>query len=138
MLNVTTTLSYGLRFLVNLATSDKCPKRLERIAREEDISLAYLRKLTPFLEKAGLIKSCKGPGGGFMLKRKPSEISLLEVISTLSKNRVRHCLQKPSLCIRYNECLVKDLWKKIHIKFEELFRNKTLATIIKVKKNDLF
>jgi Rrf2 family iron-sulfur cluster assembly transcriptional regulator len=131
MINFTTTLSYGLRFLVNLAREKKQPKQLKKIAEEENISLLYLRKLIPPLEKAGLVKSMKGPGGGFILSRKPSQIGLLDIINVLSHKRILDCLKGPSICRRYEDCLVKDLWEEAYKRIEGIFRDKTLETMLR-------
>jgi Rrf2 family iron-sulfur cluster assembly transcriptional regulator len=136
MINFTTTLSYGLRFLVNLAKEGYGPKQLKRIAEEEEISLLYLRKLIPPLEKAGLIRSIKGPGGGFVLNRKPSHIYLSEIINILSRNRIINCLKNPSNCKRKDECLVKDIWWEVYQKIQEIFEGRTLESIIKKQKRN--
>ena len=131
MFNFTTTLSYGLRLLVNLSFSKQGPKQLKKIAKEEGISLLYLRKLTSPLEKAGLIKSLRGPGGGFMLGRAPEDVSVTEVINTLSHNKVMECVKGASDCRRYGSCAVKDLLEEAYTRFQSVFKDKTLATITK-------
>lgn len=134
MLNITTALSYGLRLLINLGLAGTSPKQLKRIAAEENISLLYLRKLIIPLEKAGIVKSIRGPGGGFKLNRKPSGIPLLEVINSLSHNKVRGCMRGISSCQRYADCAVKDLLEEVYNKTQSVFKNKTLATILKRRK----
>ncbi len=131
MLNVTTTLSYGLRLLINLALSGNTPKQLKKIAAEEGISLLYLRKLTTPLERVGIVQSLRGPGGGFILKRNPREIKLLEVINILSHSKVMGCVKGSSSCKRYADCVVKDLLEEVYNKIHSVFRNKTLATVMK-------
>ena len=130
MLQVTTTLSYGLRVLLNLAHDHKRPRRLQTIALEEGISLPYLRKLIVPLERAGIIKSLRGPGGGFILNRKPEEIGLLEVINMLSHNKVIGCVTGSKSCRRYEHCVVKGLLEEAYSKFQRVFAHKTLATIL--------
>ncbi|MBP7088384.1 MAG: Rrf2 family transcriptional regulator [Candidatus Omnitrophica bacterium] len=130
MINFTTTLSYGLRLLVNLSLSKKLPKQLKKIAKEEGISLAYLRKLITPLDRAGIIRSIKGPGGGFILTHKPSEIYLLDVIGAISHNKVIGCVRGLPSCKRYNYCVVKDLLEEAYNKIQSVFQAKTLATII--------
>lgn len=131
MFNFTTTLSYGLRLLLNLHFTGSSPKQLKRIAQEENISLSYLRKLIPPLEKADIIKSLKGPGGGFLLKRKPDQVSLLEIVNIFSRSKVIDCIKGPSDCRRYANCAVKDLLEEIYNKAQLVLENKTLATLIK-------
>jgi Rrf2 family iron-sulfur cluster assembly transcriptional regulator len=131
MINFTTTVSYGLRLLINLANNHKAPKQLKKIALEEGIPLSYLRKLVRPLEKVGMVRSLKGPGGGFMLARRASNIPLLEIISTLSHSKVIGCLKKPDSCERYTNCVVKDLLGDVYAKIEAVFKNKTLETILR-------
>ena len=134
MFNFTTTLTYGLRLLINLSLKKEGPKQLERIAKEENISLGYLRKIVIPLEKAGILKSSRGPGGGFILNRKPSDISLSEVTSILNRSKVIDCIKGTSSCQRYGDCVVKDLLEEVYNKIQLVFRKKTLATILQRKK----
>ena len=134
MFNFTTTLSYGLRLLVNLSLSGQVPKQLKKVSNEEGISLPYLRKLTTPLEKAGIVKSLRGPGGGFIINRKPSSITLNEIINILSRNKVIDCVKGSPGCLRYSSCIIKDLLEEAYTKVQLVFKGKTLATIIKKRK----
>ena len=114
-----------------MAVDNKVPKQLKKIAKEENISLGYLRKLISPLEKAGIIKSLRGPGGGFILARKPSEIDLYEVVNVLNKRKVIDCAKGLSSCKRYGDCVAKDLLEEVYNKVELVFKRKTLDKIIK-------
>ena len=133
MLNITKNLSYGLRVLANLASGRDGPKQLRKIAEEENIPLPYLRKLISILEKAGMVKGLRGPGGGFILKRKPSQMSMQEIVEVLGSYRVRDCLGGSS-CIRHKDCLIKELWQQVDKSVQRVFKRKTLATVIKKEK----
>jgi Rrf2 family iron-sulfur cluster assembly transcriptional regulator len=134
MFNFTTTLGYCLRLLANLAGQENRLKPLKRIAEEENISLLYLRKLAAPLEKAGIIKSIKGPGGGYSLAKSPCQINLLEIIDIFNRGRVVDCLKKSSQCLRYQDCAVKSLLEEVTEKIRAVFEDKTLKAIIKKKK----
>ena len=131
MLQFTTTLSYGLRLLLNLAQTQVKPQQLKKIAEQENISLPYLRKIIIPLEKAGIVKSLRGPGGGFLLNREPSQIALIEVIGILSHSKVIDCVKGSSKCGRYTNCAIKDLLEEAYLQFQMVFERKTLATILK-------
>ena len=61
------------------------------------------------LQKAGLLKSSMGPKGGFSLGRKPSQISLLDVIVAVQGPiSVNRCVSIPKACSQYKSCSVKD------------------------------
>jgi Rrf2 family protein len=131
MFNFTTTIRYSLRLLINLALGGKSPKQLKKISVEESISLPYLRKLIIPLEKSGIVKSLRGPGGGFILSRKPQEVPLWEIINILNHSKAIDCLDYSSNCQRYEDCAVKDLLEEVYSKVQSVFKNKTLATMIK-------
>jgi len=131
MFNFNNTLTYGLRLLINLSGNKDRPKQLKKIAQEESISLQYLRKLMILLERAGIVKSRRGPGGGFMLNKSPDQISLLEVTDTLNRNKVIDCIKGSPGCRRFGDCMVKDLLEEVYNKIQSVFKDKTLATIVK-------
>ncbi len=134
MFNFNNTFTYGLRLLVNLSRSRDKPKQLNKIAHEENISLQYLRKLVVPLERAGIVRSLRGPGGGFMLDKPPAQISLLAVNNALNRSKVIDCVKGASGCRRFGDCMVKDLLEEVYNKVKSVFKNKTLATIVKRRK----
>lgn len=131
MFNFNNTLTYGLRLLINLSRNKDKPKPLKRIAQEENISLQYLRKLMIPLERAGMVKSLRGPGGGFVLDKPPAQISLLAVNNALNRSKVIDCVKGASGCRRFGDCMVKDLLEEVYNKVQSVFKNKTLAMIVK-------
>ncbi|MCK4917593.1 MAG: Rrf2 family transcriptional regulator [Candidatus Omnitrophica bacterium] len=134
MINFTTNLRYSLRLLINLALGEKIPRKLKTIAGEENISLSYLRKLIIPLDKAGIVKSSRGPGGGFTLNREASDLPLSELIDILERtSKVLGCVKGLSDCRRYEDCIVKDLLEEVYDKVQAVFEKRTLATLINRK-----
>ena len=75
---------YGLRALIDLAQySEIEPVSISSIATRQAISEGYLEQLMSMLKKAGLIKSIRGAGGGYVLARDMSEISVGDVLRVL-------------------------------------------------------
>ncbi|SHI95906.1 RrF2 family transcriptional regulator [Lutispora thermophila] len=75
---------YGLRAMVDLAhksVSDHVP--LKSIAESQNISEGYLEHVFSTLKKAGLVKSIKGPQGGYILADDPSNITVGAVLRVL-------------------------------------------------------
>jgi Rrf2 family protein len=54
-----------------------------KIAREKGLSVSFLRKILGMLVSAQVLRSVRGPGGGYHLARLPQEITLLKVVETV-------------------------------------------------------
>mgnify|MGYP003822987623 CR=1 FL=1 len=81
------------------------PARLKDIAQCQDIPLAYLRELMTSLAAAGLVRPIRGPRGGYLLTRPPSEISVLDVVEPLEgPPALVDCTDDPALCDRSASC----------------------------------
>ena len=87
---------YGLRALIDIAQySEIEPVPISSISARQDISERYLEQLMALLKRAGLIKSIRGAGGGYVLAKDVSEISVGDVL-------------------RAGGCVTKYVWKKIN------------------------
>jgi Rrf2 family protein len=99
---------YALRAMVNLARHYQqklVPTR--EVANQENISYQLTCKLMQKLHYAKLVKSCMGPNGGFQLSRKPSKISLLEVVEAIQGPvSLNKCLLGVDACEQQRNCAV--------------------------------
>jgi len=106
---------YGARALMELAKNfGQGPLSLKEISRRQDIPLKYLEQIAMSLKDAALIKSIRGPSGGYELCRPPAEIRLLEVVETLegALSFVR-CVEDPKFCDRVGTCAFNEIWRKV-------------------------
>ena len=72
---------YAVMAMVDLARQGaNGPVTLAEIAERQDISLSYLEQLFGKLRKGAQVKSVRGPGGGYMLSRHPSEMRISDII----------------------------------------------------------
>ncbi|MFC1677632.1 RrF2 family transcriptional regulator [Planctomycetota bacterium] len=79
-----TSVQYGLLAVYYLAKNQS--KKLvitQSIADEYNIPPEYLYKILENLVKAGILKSKRGPGGGFLLAKSPKKITMLEIIEAI-------------------------------------------------------
>lgn len=131
-MRLTTKGQYAVRAMVNLAcrSADK-PVSLKEISGEEDISLAYLEQLFVKLRKGNVVRSVRGPGGGYVLARAPREISVGEIITVVeeSLNPVA-CLDEGSVgCERAAKCTTQNVWKALGDKIKEFLNSITLEDL---------
>ena len=82
-LKLTTRGRYAVMAMVELAQkSEKQPVPLMEIARSGNISLSYLEQLFAGLRKNGLVKSYRGPGGGYVLAKPANDICVSEILDS--------------------------------------------------------
>lgn len=116
---------YAVRAVVSLAChADGKPVTLKNISDEEGISLSYLEQLFVKLRKGKIVKSVRGPGGGYVLAKPPAQISVGEVISVVEEpmNPVA-CLDEGSGCDRATRCSTQKVWKCLAEKIAEFLNS---------------
>lgn len=107
------------------------PITLKNISECEDISLPYLEQLFVKLRKGNIVKSVRGPGGGYILARPANEIKVGEVIMVVeeSLNPVSCLDQEPSRCARTNRCVTQRVWKALGEKMREFLNSITIEDL---------
>ena len=86
-MKLSTRSTYGIRALIELAlASGHGPISATLIAKRQDLSVAYLEQLLHRLKKDGLVKSVRGPRGGYVLAREPQRITMAQVVGVLDGN----------------------------------------------------
>ncbi|MBN3860488.1 Rrf2 family transcriptional regulator [Neisseriaceae bacterium PsAf] len=90
--------------------SQNQPVNLNSIYERQNITVNYLEQIFIKLRRAGLVKSIRGPGGGYVLSRDPSEIKIAEIINTVEDNlKVTQCDGLEN-CRDGERCIGHDLW----------------------------
>lgn len=86
------TVEYALRAIVTIAQHDGAPSTSQQISTITQVPLPYLSKLMQGLVRAKLVTSKRGLGGGFVLTKSPSELSILEVVDAVEPfQRIHGC-----------------------------------------------
>ncbi len=89
---------------------------LADIAERQEISLSYLEQLFAKLRKGGLVKSVRGPGGGYLLAHAVAETRISDIILAVDEPiRATRCAPgSPTGCrINKSRCLTHDLWEEL-------------------------
>ncbi|MBI5970009.1 MAG: Rrf2 family transcriptional regulator [Deltaproteobacteria bacterium] len=113
---------YAVRAMVSLAChAGVKPVTLKDISAEEGISLSYLEQLFLKLRKGKIVKSVRGPGGGYVLARPATEISVADVISVVEEplNPVACLDRDAAACDRAKTCITQNVWKGLAAKIAE-------------------
>ena len=128
---------YGMRLMLELASNHgQGPLSMSAISRRQDIPVKYLEQLIIPLKKQGLIDSVRGPKGGHMLTRSPSEISVWEVVNLLeTRVLLLDCLSDPEVCDHVEECLIRPVWGKAYEAMKRIFEDTTLQDILRHQKH---
>ena len=86
------TVEYALRAALWLAASPHEPATAERVALATKVPVGYMSKLLNALVRAGVITSQRGPSGGFVLARSPTQVTMFDVVLALEPfPRIEHC-----------------------------------------------
>jgi Rrf2 family protein len=112
------------------AHSGEGPVRVDIIAEDQDLSPSYIHVLFGSLKTAGLVRSVRGPHGGYQLARKATDITAYDVISTLEGETVLvECVGEPGTCSRAAACSTRDLWCQIAASVDGVLKGMTLASL---------
>ncbi len=106
---------YGLRALFDMAYhAGTTPVQIKDISRRQQISPRYLEQIFQDLKKAGILKSRRGPQGGYHLARKPHEITVMDVIHAVEgKMALVDCVKAGRTgkkCQFDNQCITQQIW----------------------------
>ncbi|MEG2353210.1 MAG: Rrf2 family transcriptional regulator [Clostridium sp.] len=127
---------YGVKAMVELAIHyGNDPISIKVISQRQNISESYLEQLFATLRKVGLIKSIRGAQGGYVLNRKPEEITIYDIIEVLEGPiEISTCLTE-NYCGNSAECPTRLLWIKIKESIDSVTRSVTLQDMINDYKN---
>ena len=104
----------GLHVTLLLAKSPDQPITTEAAAEKMKASAAHLSKVLQRLGKAGIIRSVRGPKGGYILNRSLSEIRLRDILEVMEGPiRLSNCLRAAPNC-GTDGCMLGDLLKSVH------------------------
>lgn len=142
---LTTKGRYAVMALVDIAmhSSDAKPTSLASIAERQGITVPYLEQLFSRLKAAGLVKSVRGPGGGYRLFTEAQDISVAAVIDAVDEPiKMTRCEQKNGHgCLSTRaRCLTHDLWDGLSQHIYHYLASVSLEDVCKrrVKVNGLF
>ena len=106
---------YALRLMLDLALhgGDGRPVSLKDVSRRQQLSDKYLEQIVTPLSKAGLVRSMRGAGGGYLLTRGPADYTVGEILRPLEGDLAPvECATDAQFCERSGQCVTVELWQQ--------------------------
>lgn len=131
-MRLTAKTSYGIRALIDLAImyDRKQPVSIKNISQEEDISSVYLEQIFNRLKNCGIVKSIRGPKGGYMLASPPAEVNVYDAINALEESvssvGCRYGKAKKHGCGQAGQCASKEVWDEVTSQIQKTLKGFTL------------
>ena len=108
---------------------NQSPVSLSEINTRQGISLSYLEQLFAKLKSSGLVKSIRGPGGGYSLNKNPSDINLMDIITAVDERIDQTQCGGAMNCNKDKPCLTHFIWLELNEKISDYMRTITLGDI---------
>ena len=128
---------YGVRAIFDIAYhSGGLETQVKSISRRQGISPRYIEQIFQKLKKGGVIRSKRGPTGGYFLNKKPEEITVAEIIRITEGNiDPVLCVSKKDSskpCEKSGECVTQIIWNEAGNRLKEYFESVTIRDLCKI------
>lgn len=122
----------------NLTGKTNTPISLSQISQRQGISISYLEQIFLLLKKHNIVKSVKGPGGGYILAKTPIEITLSEILfASGEKVKMTKCHDENGCFGTKEKCVTHHIWQAFEEKIENYLTSITLEELTKLGNNSL-
>ena len=136
-MRLTTKGRFAVTAMVDLALRQgRGPVTLAGISERQDISLSYLEQLFGKLRRHQLVSSVRGPGGGYRLARKASDITVADIIFAVNEpldttmcGGVGNCRHRLGVGNDYH-CMTHDLWASLNEKIVDYLDSVSLQSLV--------
>ncbi len=130
-MKLTTKGRYAVTAMLDLALHyEREPINLADISGRQAISLSYLEQLFSRLRKQSLVESARGPGGGYMLARPSTQITIADVIHAVDESVDATKCGGQKNCHGEDRCLTHDLWEDLSRQISSFLSGITLADLV--------
>ncbi len=106
----------------------------KEISEHCDVPSQFLAKIAQRLAKSGFIEILQGKSGGYILVKQPQDISLLDVIESVTGEiTLNQCVVRPESCKMSNECTVHEIWVEARRKLRSTLKQATFEKLMEKK-----
>lgn len=130
-MRLTTKGRYAVTAMLDLALhSDAGPVRLSEISSRQHISLSYLEQLFAKLRRRGLVKSVRGPGGGYCLDKATEQTFVADIIDAVDESVDATNCSGEANCQDGHVCLTHHLWSDLSDQIHNFLGGISLASLV--------
>ena len=132
---LTTMTRYGTRAVFDIAYNALgLPVNVSDIAKRQEIPVRYLEQIFHKLKKADFIQSKKGPSGGYVLTKDPSEITVGDIVRAVDESLDLVCCVsaepgEPQACLRAEQCVTRPVWQEVSRRIKDYLDTVTIADL---------
>jgi len=133
---------YGIRAIIYLSAKKSAIEKtgIKQIGADLDLPTPFLGKILQQLAKKKILKSLKGPNGGFSMMKDPRIVTLFDVVKAIDgEDTFTECVihNGPCRCIDKNKkpCPIHDDYAKTRSELIKLFKNKTIYDLVQKASN---
>ena len=130
---------YAVMAMADLANNNaNQPTSLAEISLRQGISLSFLEQIFLKLKRNNLVKSSRGPFGGYFLTKSPEEIKLLSIIKAVDeKVKTVGCKKdsKKGCNGKLTKCITHNLWDELELHINTFFEKKKLSDLLRENQN---
>jgi len=137
-MKISTRTRYGMRAILELALAYGAgPLQIKVIAERQNISNKYLEQLIAIVKTAGLVRSIRGPHGGYVLAKSPQDIKLSDIFRVLEGSVFTvECVENKEACEQYADCVTRRLWLEVNNAILNVLDNKTLYDLVEMAEKE--
>jgi len=135
-MKISSKIRYGVRLICDIAyNSQEKPVQVKTVSKRQEISAKYTEQIFQKLKKAEIIKSVRGPFGGYLLAKKPEEITIGDIIKAIDGKDIElvFCSGYPQgskkSCKRFGKCVVSEVWNGASRTLMDYFNSVTINQI---------
>ena len=130
-MRLTTKGRFAVTAMLDLALNEvDRPVTLAGISERQEMSLSYLEQLFSRLRRNGLVKSVRGPGGGYRIAKPLDTISVSDIITAVDEQIDATQCGGNENCHDEHRCMTHDLWASLNVKILEYLSGVSLAQLV--------
>ncbi|MDR1660843.1 MAG: Fe-S cluster assembly transcriptional regulator IscR [Azoarcus sp.] len=130
-MRLTTKGRFAVTAMIDLASRQgNGPVTLNGISERQNISLSYLEQLFGRLRRYNLVKSVRGPGGGYRLARDMDEITVTDVVLAVDEPLDATRCGGRANCNNAAQCMTHDLWANLNKRMFDYLDSVTLGSLV--------